>query len=899
MSAKFAKNCLLVAGLAAGTIYLSSCSKKGDSSDDGDDHLSISQSLTNPGPDKPTTLGQPTNLRYDAERSVLTWDNVTGASGYVVTIKVDGVVKVEAAEVNGNSYPYVANRISFRAEICSADYSGNTSAATYTDFEYVETVSLDQFDYEYGTVSWESVEGADSYVVYVNGREGVEVDSNRYTIPYDYDVTNYEVSVLPEFENASLFSSESAVFPIHTVAMTGVVFNKLDGNVNPSFTWDPAQDASGYLVKIAKVDEQGNEYFLREDNLSGLATEYSQFAFGDVGKYNVYLAAKGDESLNLYSSPFYSLQITRLAAPTIDVNAMTSDDKTHTFHWNPVEGATGYTVYRDGVNQGNLGQVTSCMENNENPDSTIQGNSFKYEVQATSSDPYVLNSALSNSVSFSVLPRVTGLRVQNGVATWDSNLESSGYQVVVDGNATNVTTNEFRLPALGEGQHTISISALGNGKDVLSSMDTASITIRKLPAPSDIRISDGHLLSWAQVDGATGYDIYVNAGSNPISTTNTSVEIPTVDASTSVTVVARGNGGDVMDSDLSSPFQIYKLSTPANLRVQDGMIAWNAVSNADHYLLQIGQSAEREVTSNNYSLDDFPAGVYTVSVKSVGKGQYFDSEMSQKVSITKLETPVGLSVTDTGIKWNSVVGAYEYEILVDDVIIDRVQSTIHSYDLTLTSAGAHTVSVRAIGSDAANICNSSYAKLQLNVTMLSPVDTVSATGLDVNGLHVAITGLDPHALGYAIVLDGVLQKTVKKASDGSIELQTVIPNPGVGEHNLNAYAIGNGVSYLNSEVIDNVKVHILSAPQNVRFVANPGDEIARLTWDGVTGATYYTVELTKTLANGQVETSVMNPANPYLDVLVDGYTSVKATVTANSDSVNSFGSASVSVTYRP
>lgn len=849
--------------------------------------------------------GTPSGITYDDHAETIEWKAVSGASYYLITItsKEGGTVYVNEERADGTSFVYVSTGDGFTVKVVPVGKNGTKGEASTCSFTHILPPTLESINYDYGVFTWDPIANATGYEITFAGDvtktdTTVEPTYSLYEEGNGLDDLDFNVTIWPLFDDDTFYSSASDEYPVHAVSMSSINFSKAGPGENPTFSWTAAPNASGYSVKITK---EGNPLPLREDNLSPVATEYSAYDFLEAGVYHVYIAAKGDETKNLVSSPYRHLTIRRLETPVIDLNSMTSDDKTHSFAWDPVEGAEGYTVSKDGVNLGNKGQNTSYQASNENPETGLQEETFEYTVQATSTDAYTLDSAISEGVRFMVLPRVQELRCVNGNVEWDSITDASGYEVSIDGVASEVVTSTFELPRLNEGTHTVTVRALGNGKDIITSPYAAELSVRKLPAPSNVRISDDHLITWDAVEGATSYSVYVNAGSNPISVIDNSVELPTIDGSTSITVVARGNGGDVFDSELSTPLQLYKLPAPLNLRVQDNNIVWDAVDFADSYELTI-QNTIRRTSGTSMSLEDFPAGTYQVTVKAIGVNSYYDSEATQAVVITKLADPSGVKATPEGIVWNGVSQAQEYDLYLDGTHVATVANTIRYYMPTDLEAGEHTFQVRAMGNDAANIISSSFTTYTWNVKKLSPITSASTTGIDDNGLGIKISNLDAAASGYAVYIDGVQAGSpIMRDEDGLISMECRVTNPGAGQHTITARALGDGVTSVDSEISEATSFDVLSAPRNIRINQDyPGAEMVDILWDVVTGADYYTVELTKTnTLTG--ETSVLGPlevVSPTLRVFIEGFNKIDVSIGACSGNENAVNSTISHETFR-
>lgn len=144
-----------------------------------------------------------------------------------------------------------------------------------------------------------------------------------------------------------------------------------------------------------------------------------------------------------------------------------------------------------------------------------------------------------------------------------------------------------------------------------------------------------------------------------------------------------------------------RLETPTNVRISDDILLWNQVTNANEYVVKVGEELYT-VPTNSFNLLDLELaeGTYQVSVRAISNGDLKDSRFSDAlnyvVGIRTLDKPTNLVITDGVLTWNRVSGSIQYKISINGV-------EITTYDLVLDltpyvmAVDSYPVTVVAIG----------------------------------------------------------------------------------------------------------------------------------------------------------------------------------------------------------
>lgn len=288
-----------------------------------------------------TQLAMPQNFKVAAAE--LTWDFVSKAEQYIVTIDGDGDNR---RSVNGTSYPLSTLTAGTHvAYVQAAGTEGNTSiipskktdTVTFTKLAapVIQTVYYNEQQGHY-LMRWNDIQQASSYVVKVGNTE-LESTTNTF-----FDLTSYEtyltkgqgagITVKAIGNGADIIDSDFAD------AKTIIRFNDpRDLALNPtgdSIDWN-----------ADSVDSKTpSDYYYQIDNGEVQVCQGKSLPTADlpVGEHTIRVKSKGQYFDYTVSSDWTApLSFRKLAA--VDENTITRDG--NTISWDPVDGANyGYTV---------------------------------------------------------------------------------------------------------------------------------------------------------------------------------------------------------------------------------------------------------------------------------------------------------------------------------------------------------------------------------------------------------------------------------------------------------------------------------------------------------------------------------------------------------------------------
>jgi hypothetical protein len=276
----------------------------------------------------------------------------------------------------------------------------------------------------------------------------------------------------------------------------------------------------------------------------------------------------------------------------------------------------------------------------------------------------------------------------------------------------------------------------------MPSRHSIALNVQKLAAPADVRIEPAGnelVLKWSQVTGASNYQIKIGSNiSDPVRATSYPVSQHAnalgAGEGVQVSVYAKGNGSNIIDSEPSFTITIAKLNAPTNLGVSGDNIVWNPSEvdgvGATAYELYLNGKVYN-TSGTSFPTADIPAGTYAAYVKAIGnKTTTIDSPNSGSVYITKLAAVTNVQATEGGrvYTWDVVQGATSYRVTVDgvDYYVNEPK-----FEVKFTEAKTYNITIRAISTAPNTIQGDAYTISQQVRALLTPT---YVAGADMNNM---------------------------------------------------------------------------------------------------------------------------------------------------------------------
>ena len=677
-------------------------------------------------------------------------------------------------------------------------------------------------------------------------------------------------------------------------------------------TTDNNSSAAQYQISI----NNGSQYVTQEGNLTAAPAwitlsnkKVTVKALTPNSTYTFSAKARNGENIETAASSAVT-GTTLVAPPGSPANIIaTATDKTITVSWDAVNGAIGYDIEADGVVIDNA-TATTYTHRNLNP-----GTPHKYRVRAKNAGGHsnwsaeITKSTLPGSPdipqNLNTIPLSTSVTV-----TWNNVPGATGYDIEVDGVlVSNGPSTSYIDNSLAPGtHHSYRVRSINpGGKSEWSSyvntttlVDTISVPVNIAAVPALNKVT----VSWDPADGATGYDIEVDGitfdNSNRTTYTHSNL---TPGTSHKYRVRAKKNGKvSEWSSMIVSDTLTNAFGTPANFKANanDTLVAltWDAVPESEGYDVEIdGVIIDNGMETSCIHNGLTPNTSHTYKVRAI-KGSE-TSEWTQPLTITtyKLQTPQNITAasdeTSITVNWSSVSGATSYDIEFDGSLISDVYKTSNSglksteffpittesaisalptttesaielttgpaitaaesstvpvtYTLTgLTPNTQHTIKVRAVNESG----TSNWSTLINQSTKFTTGNAPNVSGLVKKTAVTVMWNAMDGATSYDIEVDGTITANVTGTSYNSTGL-----TPG-SEHK---YRVRAQNSSGEGEWSNIFTVSTLpegpATPTNL--VASGNMTSILVTWDKVTGADEYEIEVDGVVVNTGTGTSYL------------------------------------------
>ncbi len=804
----------------------------------------------------------PTSVKYDG--ATITWAG--NASNYEV------IVNGASTVVNKREFDYNSENKDFSVEIKGIGNHTTTfdSAVTTEEFKYLDAVTnISVVD---GNLHWDPVDGAKGYKLRVDGV--ISKDSVVGATTYEKLASGRSIrmSLLAYNDEGNYFSSWSAEKTIFLLEAPTPQWNtslELDGEANNNYVWDAVNGANGYTVSVTKNGETTSTV---------LAEVYRAFAhdYKEVGVYTVKVKANAPTNNPDYYDSKYSVETTveRLASPKAATkNFIVSDPsdlgKGFTVNYVPVNGAKGYQLYKDGVLvSGKYSTASAITDTNVSSDKVASEQKYTYvvrsmgDVKVSSGKTYVrLPSLTESSLSFDITVQAvpTNIYMDGFYVKWDSVVGNNGYAVGYAGQEVIAQSENHDMSTIAPGTYDVKVCTRGNGEGALASAFSAGLTVKRLSAPTGIRIDAGEgngLLSYNTISDAKSYSVFLDLSDTSIDeNARQNMYDYVTEQGTLISMTSNANyyNGDktiyYMTSPISPTYQFIRLSSPTfpeGALSSQKELMWSAPKNINtneytptYTVFQSDVAMSGQYNSTKFNLTTLEGGKdYSFSVKAVGNGtKYLDSKVSKTLSFHKIATPT-LIVDGNGYSWNSVTNSSAYVLEIDGVKVNdniHVAGNYYTFMPYYNKIGSHSVKLYAIG-DGVNTVQSEPTSYNQTVEALQAPEIKSYYDHDVfttgGKIFAEIIKQTPHAKNYQYEIAGAAITSDKTSASQIIA--------SAGSYTIKVKAAGgvieDGIYYIDSQYTAEQNIHLLPAPTKNSF-AITADGVIK--WANVSGSVGY------------------------------------------------------------
>lgn len=422
------------------------------------------------------------------------------------------------------------------------------------------------------TLNWQSVNGATSYLISINGNPVTRVTSPSYTFTNLTASSTYSLQV--SAENGAGGSPLSNALNVTTStpiaipsAPTGLTSNNITSN-GFGLSWSPVNSASSYNIYRNNT--------LVATNI--VATNYDSIGLNSSTMYSMQVSAVNSAGESLKSN---GLNV-NTAAPPLSIpgtpTGLTNSSVTSAgfnLNWNSVSGATSYNIYKDGVLYASNVTSTSFIASGLSASTTYSMQVSAVNIAGESNKSTILNTTTS-APPVTIPSAPTGLS-SSGVTSsgftlnWSSVSGANSYKVYKNGVllSSNIVGTSFNVTGLNAStNYSMQVSAVNTaGESTKSTTQIVAtsaplVTIPSVPTSlaASNRTSSGFTLSWGSVSGATSYQVYINGSllASNVLTTSYSLTDLIQNTNYSMQVIAVNSSGS---SNLSNALNVTTLFT--------------------------------------------------------------------------------------------------------------------------------------------------------------------------------------------------------------------------------------------------------------------------------------------------------------------------------------------------
>ncbi len=756
-------------------------------------------------------MDTPTGLTY--ANGILRWNAVSGAGGYMV--KIDGTEhRVEDA-----SFAFPGTGKDFTISISSIATGENAYNSAPLEMTCYYLGKIDSFSFnENGDLIWDPLPAAQGYHVRINGAEAADATSALYS-GFALD-TPYTVEITPYTSELSYGAAPTAYTFEKLSAVTNAVFNPTENVI----TWDAHPRATAYELM---VNGETKQVFTNSCAVPRMDRDLT---------FTVKAVGSGENSFSYFAEERHYTYI----APVTDVSVR--DGK---LVWGASERATGYRLaFLDGT------VATSPV-----PEYTAITPGQQYVVTVTpyTDDPMSF-SYPSGEFPFTVLAAPV-LSYSQRAVLWNQNPSAGGYyvQVLRDGqpfDTRNLGATElmYANEYTGAGRYQVTVKAVSSTGHVYDSAYSEPFEIVRLSAPTGHTIdnnaeaSDRVQITVTGVNESQSYRVLVN-GTEHLTTTSTSFGLDLLSLNSSdgevvfkISVQAVGQPADsriaYLDSIDTYAFNLTRLATPKNLRLDGNVISWDRVNNTSTYLVAVGGKTYRTNTTS-LTLTELAAGDHEIRVQALSENStYMTGRQSEAYRIKKLPKVSGLRMVTTSsgdrrVQWDEIAGVSAYTVKVGQQSMTAAVNvfSIGQYLTGLKEGEAIQISVFARGDGHTTL--DSEPSDTMAVCRFAAPSAIAVSGEMITWNSSVSNNVT--ATNYALEINGQIYNATG-TSYSTAELPA-------GAYAVRVKALGDNVSSLDSGFSSSIRVVKLAEPANIRFEVGG----RTLSWDPVAEAEEYII----------------------------------------------------------
>ena len=609
-------------------------------------------------------------LRFENARTLVYWNAVDGAQGYSIQLLLNGTV-IDAQTLGSSTTSYLhtfeqAGTYTVKIQTVSDKARTDFYDSVFTSLEIVRLPVVENITLSYPRteanntvcVSYDDIALATRFEI----KDGDKTVAETTRTSFEYTFNRSTNEVMKSFVIYSKGDGDRILdsFTGKTVTLTKLA---TPTNIRVSdnlIVWDAVNKHNGYRVLI-----DGQEFFADVNQM--------EIAALSAGTHTVKIAARGNESNIVHSDFSNEFQITKLYQPQnlrIENNVLL---------WETVQNCESYMVVIDDL-------VQKVMTNSFVIDNSYIGENTTIKVCAIGNGESVISSNYSETLPLFRLSAPIDFKTNNDYVSWAKVPNAQYYLLYFNYTVKTVTGESFAWSEMPAGNYLVKVVAVGDGERYFTSIDSASISVKKLESPI-LNVSTTEGFYWSKVSMSAGYEALLNGEAYAIDKLST-VFKPTFTTIGTKTVQVRalGDGETTVSSSWASVTHIVTQESPITSfsLTTSGTTVTATVNDATEgkiYLFNFSGVIKEGAETQSTIIAN--AGICTVSVAVKGDGfNTIDSVFSASKNVTILnkvsETEIVFSYEGDDyytVSWKSVPNAVGYTI---KIVKTRTDGTVEN-----------------------------------------------------------------------------------------------------------------------------------------------------------------------------------------------------------------------------
>ncbi len=669
-----------------------------------------------------TLLEAPSNITFESSSTIteIKWDTVNNADRY--EIEVDGIVLD-----NGMATSYTHNGLEpnslykYRVRAINSNGIGVWSELLLkTTAPHIPLNLSAVSTSKTNTLSWDLVEGAESYEVEADGEIVINTSDTAFV---HTDISpNSEHGYRVRAINVNGKGDWSELLSKTTAPHSPANINAFSSSTKIKFTWEEVYESQYYEIEI-------------DDKLLTNTTEtsylYSGLLPNSEHKFRI-------RAVNTNGTGDWSGYVNKYTAPDIPVNlSAVSTPNSITITWSAVEAAEGYDIEINGTAV-DVGNSTTYIHTGLNPNTQRA-----YKVRAKNANGIGDWSKVIAKITLPDTPSNISAEAAETAVTlrWDPIAGADQYDIMINSSILESTTvTEFVYGGLTPNtEYSFNIRA----KNAEGSGNWSETITKKtmLGAPQGFAALAAETyvtLTWQSLSEGTAYDVEAD-GTIIDNGVGTSFVHQNLMSNTQHIYRVRAKTESSV-SRWSEPLPVYTLPiVPINLKVvaysNEIDVAWDMVEGVIGYELESDGTIIETGLANTYQhLNLTPNSTHIYRVRTVaegGRSAWSDEVIADTLLGIPQNITTSVSNNSAALTWDTVEGATSYEVEADGIITPVIGSTSYTH-AGLNANSVHVYRVRAKNGEIKGEWSTSVTALTMlnvpsNIKILPTANAITLT----------------------------------------------------------------------------------------------------------------------------------------------------------------------------